>query len=58
MNKLTITPEADVVSLDAARKLRRIGLPANGTFLAAAESLVEQGKPVTRSNLADALHEA
>lgn len=55
--KLTITPDPEVVVLEAARRLRRIGLPANGTFLSAAEALMERDVPVTQDNLANALHE-
>lgn len=53
---LIIDPEARVVMLDAARALRRIGLPASGAFLAAAEELIAKDLPLTRESLADLLH--
>ncbi len=54
---LVITPEDTALSLKAARKLRSLGLPSSGSFLTAAESLIERDIEVTKASLAIALHE-
>lgn len=55
---MTLTPDPDqVVSIAAAHELKKLGLPANGAFLAAAEALKERGEDINKASLCVALHE-